>query len=143
MSADFDSTKGASFADRWCAAWSAGSGQGDFDTLEPMYTKDEDVPIFDTIEPLMGFRGYADMKSSIYSGGQLEGLELERSGEVEVKNIAQGGAVILTWPLTITYTLPGKSAKAVPARMTQVLERRDSDWLIVLEHPSTIISLEN
>lgn len=124
-------------ADRFCAAWTSPTGTPDFDTLGAMYAPDPDIVIYDSLAPLDGFRGFAAMRSGIYVG--LASLDVHRTGEVEERSLANGAVVVISYPMRFAYAFDDGRRLDFDARMSEVWELRGDRYVIVHEHPSTVL----
>lgn len=124
-------------ADRFCRAWTTGTGKPDFYVLADMYAPDPDIIIYDSLPPIEGFRGFDDLRSSIYDG--LDRLTVERTGPVEVRSLVGGAAVITAYPMRFAYDFSDGRKHRFDARITEVWERRGDRYVIVHEHPSTVL----
>lgn len=124
-------------ADQFCDAWSTSTGEPDYATLAGMYAPDDDVVIFDSLPPLRGFRGFDDMRGSIYDEG-LVSLKVVRAGPVDVRRLADGNAVVVSYSLDFEYEF-ADGPLSFGGRISQVWERRGERYVIVHEHPSTVI----
>ena len=123
-------------ADRFCEAWTSSIGKPNFDTLGEMYARDEDVIIYDTLPPLNGFRGFDDLRTSIYEG--LASMTTELRGNVTVRALANGEVIVTSYPFHLSYRFDDGRHYEIDARITEVWEKRGERYVIVHEHPSTI-----
>lgn len=123
-------------ADEFCLAWTSEDGRPDFDTLAHFYAPDDDVIIFDALPPLEGFRGFADLRASIYGG--LSRILVTRTGEVMVRPLAGEAVMVTAFPLHFSYVFSNGRSFEIDGRISQVWERRGEAYVIVHEHPSTV-----
>lgn len=126
-------------ADCFCGAWTTEDGQPDYTLLRELYSEDGDVVIYDSLPPLEGFRGFEEMAAEIYAH-DLMALSVERSGAIEKRELGDGSAIVVSYPLSFLYRFKGKPPLEFEARISQVWELQDPGFRIVHEHPSTIIS---
>ncbi len=126
-------------ADRFCRAWSSEVGRPDFDTLSTIYAADADVVIYDTLPPIQGFRGFEQMRRSIYP--ELAYIHVRRTGAIDVKRLADGTVVVTSYPFHLSYGFSNGTGHEIGARISEVWERRTDGYVIVHEHPSTIYTL--
>lgn len=124
-------------ADIFCAAWSTDDGKPNFDVLAEMYAHDADVVIYDSLAPIEGFRGFEDLRSSIYA--DLAQLSVQRTGNVEHRSFADGKIVVTAYPLRFAYDFKDGRAYEFDARISEVWELRNQRYVIVHEHPSTVL----
>ncbi len=124
-------------ADRFCAAWTSEAGKPDFDTLSAMYAPDDDTVIYDSLPPLEGFRGFSDLRASIY--GDLAELKVVRTGDVIARRLAEGAVVVTAYPMRFHYRFANGRTHDFDARISEVWERRGNRYVIVHEHPSTTL----
>ena len=126
-------------ADRFCEAWSSEVGRPDFDTLSKIYAADADVVIYDTLPPIEGFRGFEQMRHSIYP--ELKYIHVRRTGPIDVKRLADGSVVVTSYPFHLSYGFLNGTGHEIEARISEVWERRTGEYVIVHEHPSTVYAL--
>jgi len=127
-------------ADRFCEAWSSGVGRPDFASLAKVYAPDADVVIFDTLPPMQGFRGFEQMRQSIYP--ELTTIQVRRTGPIDVKRLVDGAVVVTSYPFHLSYGFADGTGHEIDARISEVWERRAGVYVIVHEHPSTVYALE-
>ncbi len=125
-------------ADRFCAAWTSDVGKPDFDDLAELYAHDNDTIIYDSLPPIEGFRGFADLNASIY--GDLAELRVQRTGEVIARPLARGEVVVTAYPMRFHYRFADGRTYDFDARISEVWERRGDRYVIVHEHPSTTLN---
>jgi hypothetical protein len=125
-------------ADRFCDAWTTEDGQPDYTLLRELYSEDGDIVIYDSLPPLEGFRGFDQMTAEMYAD-DLVALSVERSGPVEKRELGDGSAVVVSYPLSFVYRFEGEPPLEFEARISQVWELQGPGFRIVHEHPSTII----
>ena len=135
MASDNKMTSWNERADRFCKAWSSEVGHPDFDALSKIYAADADVVIYDTLPPMQGFRGFEQMRQSIYP--ELTSIHVRRTGPIDVKRLADGIVVVTNYPLHLSYRFSDGTGHEIDARISEVWERRDGEYVIVHEHPST------
>lgn len=123
-------------ADRFCAAWSSEVGRPNFDALSEMYAAEPDVVIYDTLPPIQGFRGFKQMRQSIYPG--LKRISVRRTGPVVVKHLVAGSVVVVSYPFHLSYGFADGTGHEIEARISEVWEKRAGRYVIVHEHPSTV-----
>jgi len=123
-------------ADRFCEAWSSGVGRPDFDALSKIYAPDADVVIYDTLPPIQGFRGFEQMRGSIYP--ELASIQVRRTGPIDVKRLADGAVVVTSYPFHLSYGFSDGTGHEIDARISEVWEKRAGAYVIVHEHPSTV-----
>ena len=123
-------------ADRFCEAWSSEVGRPDFDTLSKIYAADADVVIYDTLPPIEGFRGFEQMRQSIYP--ELARIHVHRTGPIAVKRLAGGIVVVTSYPFHLSYGFANGTGHEIDARISEVWEKRAGEYWIVHEHPSTV-----
>lgn len=121
----------------YCEAWTTDSGHPDFERLATFYAMDSDVVIYDSLPPLEGFAGFAEMRS-IYPG--LSRLSVSPNQDLQVKFLAEGQVAVTVFTSWMAYTFEDGNEFEVNARHTDVWEKRNNQWLIVHEHPSTVIT---
>ncbi|AFY97007.1 YybH family protein [Chamaesiphon minutus] len=121
----------------YCEAWTTDSGCPNFDRLETFYAMDSDVVIYDSLPPLEGFTGFAQMRS-IYPG--LLRLTVSPNQDLQVKLLADGQVAVTAFTSHMAYRFEDGNEFKVNARHTDVWEKRNNQWLIVHEHPSTVIN---
>ena len=121
----------------YCEAWTTDNGDPNFDRLAMFYAMDSDVVIYDSLPPLEGFAGFAQMRS-IYPG--LSRLTVSTNQDLQVKLLAEGRVAVTAFTSRMSYTFDDDSNFEVNARHTDVWENRNNQWLIVHEHPSTVIN---
>jgi len=138
MNSDNDMAAWNERADRFCKAWSSEVGRPDFDALSKVYAADADVVIYDTLPPLEGFRGFEQMRKSIYP--ELTHIRVQRTGPVAVKHLAGGTVVVTSYPFHLSYGFSDGTGHEIDARISEVWEKRVGEYVIVHEHPSTIYS---
>jgi ketosteroid isomerase-like protein len=126
-------------ADRFCKAWSSAVGRPDFETLSKLYAPDTDIVIFDTLPPIHGFRGFEQMRQSIYP--DVTGIEVRRTGPIDLKRLANGGVVVTSYPFHLSYSFSDGTGHEIAARISEVWEKRADGYVIVHEHPSTVYVL--
>jgi ketosteroid isomerase-like protein len=126
-------------ADAFCQAWSNNRGSPDYDYLAKLYAPENDVIIYDTLPPLDGFLGFAQLRNKIYPG--LEEIAVERTGDVVAREIAAGQVVIICYPFSLRYAFAGGRKMSIDARISEVWERRNDGYRIVHEHPSTVVDM--
>ena len=126
-------------ADLFCKAWSSEIGRPDFAALSNLYAADADVVIYDTLPPLHGFRGFEQMRQSIYP--ELAAINVYRTGLVEVKRLAGGNVVVTSYPFHLSYAFSDGTGYEIEARISEVWEKRVGGYVIVHEHPSTVYPL--
>lgn len=124
----------------YCKAWTTDSGQPNFEHLATFYAMDSDIVIYDSLPPLEGFAGFAEMRS-IYPG--LSRLYVSPNQDLQVKFLAEGQVAVTAFTSQMSYTFEDGNEFVVNARHTDVWEKRNNQWLIVHEHPSTVINLSN
>lgn len=124
-------------ADRFCAAWTSDTGKPDFNSLSEMYAHDDDVVIYDSLPPLNGFRGFSDLRNSIYD--DLKELTVQRTDHVIVRSLANGAIVITAYPMRFHYRFADGRTYDFDARISEVWEKRGDRFVIVHEHPSTVL----
>lgn len=139
MTSDDDMTSWNERADRFCKAWSSAVGRPDFDTLSRIYATDPDVVILDTLPPIEGFRGFEHMRQSIYP--ELAYIHVRRTGPIDVKRLASDAIVVTCYPFHLSYGFSDGTGHEIDARISEVWERRNGDYVIVHEHPSTVYAL--
>ena len=139
MPSDNDMASWNERADRFCKAWSSEVGRPDFDTLSTIYAVDPDVVIYDTLPPIQGFRGFEQMRQSIYP--QLTYIDVRRTGPIDVKRLADGTVVVTSYPFHLSYGFSNGTGHEIDARISEVWERRTGEYVIVHEHPSTVYAL--
>lgn len=127
-----------SIADLFCRAWSAESDKPDFQTLSTMYAPEPEVVIYDSLPPLNGFRGFADLKSTIYP--DLRRLSVKRISPVEWRSFADDRVVIVAYLLRYEYGFRDGRELRFDGRISQLWERRGDRFVIVHEHPSTVLT---
>ncbi|MFO1393634.1 MAG: nuclear transport factor 2 family protein [Steroidobacteraceae bacterium] len=123
-------------ADRFCRAWSSEVGRPDFDALSELYAADPDVVIHDTLPPIHGFRGFEQMRQSIYPG--LTRILVRRTGPIAVKHMVCGSVVVVSYPFHLSYGFADGTGHEIEARISEVWEKRTGKYVIVHEHPSTV-----
>lgn len=123
-------------ADRFVEAWSSPTGEPDFGALAKLYGQDEDIVIYDSLQPLGGYAGFADMKDAIF--GEVSFIEVTH-GAVTARELAGGAVVVTYYPLHFRYRFADGGSIAFDARISQVWERRGDHYEIIHEHPSTAI----
>ncbi len=123
-------------ADAFCQAWSSNRGSPDYDYLASFYAPDDDVIIYDTLPPIGGFLGFAQLRNEIYPG--LGQIAVERTGDVVARELAAGQVVITCYPLRLRYAFADGRRMSIDARISEVWERRSDGYRIVHEHPSTV-----
>jgi ketosteroid isomerase-like protein len=121
----------------YCEAWTTDSGHTDFDRLATFYAMDSDVVIYDSLPPLEGFAGFAEMRS-IYPG--LSRLSVSPNQDLQVKFLAEDQVAVTVFTSRMRYTFEDGNEFELNARHTDVWEKRNNQWLIVHEHPSTVIN---
>ncbi|MCC5621981.1 DUF4440 domain-containing protein [Nostoc sp. CHAB 5715] len=121
----------------YCEAWTTDSGHPNFERLATFYAMDSDVVIYDSLPPLEGFAGFAEMRS-IYPG--LSQLSVSPNQDLQVKLLAEGRVAVTAFTSRMAYTFEDGNEFEVSARHTDVWEKRNNQWLIVHEHPSTVIN---
>jgi ketosteroid isomerase-like protein len=126
-------------ADRFCQAWSSEVGRPDFGTLSKLYAPDADVVIYDTLPPIQGFRGFEQMRQSIYP--EFTYIHVRRTGPIDVKRLAGGAVVVTSYPFHLGYGFSNGTGHEIEARISEVWEKRNGEYLIVHEHPSTVYVL--
>lgn len=139
MTSDNDMASWNERADRFCKAWSSEVGRPDFDTLSKVYAADADVVIYDTLPPIQGFRGFEQMRQSIYP--ELTYIHVRRTGPIDVKRLADGTVVVTSYPFHLSYGFSSGVGHEIEARISEVWERRTGEYVIVHEHPSTVYAL--
>ena len=139
MTSDNDMASWNERADRFCKAWSSEVGRPDFDTLSKVYAADADVVIYDTLPPIQGFRGFEQMRQSIYP--ELTYIHVRRTGPIDVKRLADGTVVVTSYPFHLSYGFSNGTGHEIEARISEVWERRTGEYVIVHEHPSTVCTL--
>ncbi len=139
MTSDNDMDSWNERADRFCKAWSSEVGRPDFDTLSKLYAADADVVIYDTLPPIHGFCGFAQMRQSIYP--DLTYIDVRRAGPIAVKRLAAGGVVVTSYPFHLSYGFSNGTSHEIEARISEVWEKRAGEYVIVHEHPSTVYTL--
>jgi ketosteroid isomerase-like protein len=128
-------------ADEFCQAWSSDVGRPDYARLADFYAPDPDVVIYDSLAPLAGFRGFEQMREAIYPG--LATIDVQRTGPVEAKGLAEGRVVVTSYPFRLAYGFADGRRYELEARISEVWERRPGGYRIVHEHPSTVHDLEH
>lgn len=123
-------------ADRFCEAWSSDVGRPDFGALSKLYAADADVVIYDTLPPLQGFRGFEQMRQSIYP--DLTYIRVRRTGPIDLKCLAGGTVVVTSYPFHLSYGFSDGTGHEIEARISEVWESRNGEYVIVHEHPSTV-----
>lgn len=122
--------------ENYCEAWTTYDGKPDFDRIGEYYAHDPDVIIYDTLPPLEGFTGFEALRA-IYPN--LERLVVTPNKDVRVRLLAGGTVAITTHTFRLAHTPKGGAKFEVDARQSNVWEKRDGKWLIVHEHPSTVV----
>jgi ketosteroid isomerase-like protein len=122
-------------ADAFCRAWSSEEGHPDYGALSKFYAPDTDVVIYDTLPPLGGFRGFEQMRHTIYPGLAL--IRVRRTGPLTVKSLCEGNVVVTNYQFHLKYGFSDGTGYDIDARISEVWERRDGAYVIVHEHPST------
>ncbi len=126
-------------ADAFCRAWSSEEGRPDYDRLSEFYAPDPDMVIYDTLPPLVGFRGFSEMRRTIYP--ELARLHVARTGPIAVKMLCDGQVAITSYPFHLSYGFRDGTGYEIDARISEVWERREGRYVIVHEHPSTTYDL--
>jgi ketosteroid isomerase-like protein len=123
-------------ADRFCEAWSSEVGRPNFDALSELYAAESDVVIYDTLPPIQGFRGFEQMRQSIYP--DLKRIFVRRTGPIAVKQLVAGRVVVVSYPFHLSYGFANGTGLEIEARISEVWEKRAGRYVIVHEHPSTV-----
>jgi ketosteroid isomerase-like protein len=139
MTSGYDMDTWNERADRFCKAWSSDVGRPDFDTLSKVYAADADVVIYDTLPPIQGFRGFEQMRQSIYPA--LTYIHVRRTGPIDIKCLADCTVVVTCYPFHLSYGFSNGTGHEIEARISEVWERRADEYVIVHEHPSTVYAL--
>ena len=104
--------------------------------MAQLYAPDDDVIIYDALPPLEGFRGFQHVRSELYP--ELARILVERTGNVVVRELADGLVVVTSYPFRLSYNFIDGREVTIDARISEVWERRGERYLIVHEHPSTV-----
>lgn len=92
--------------------------------------------ICDTLPPIHGFRGFEQMRQSIYPG--LARILVRRTGPIAVKHLVAGSVVVVSHPFHLSYGFANGTGHEMEARISEVWEWRAGKYVIVQEHPSTV-----
>ena len=123
-------------ADRFGEAWRSEVGRPNFVALWELYAAEPDVVISDTLPPIQGFRGFEQMRQSIYPG--LKRILVRRTGPIAVKYLVAGSVVVVSYPFHLSYGFANGTGLEIEARISEVWEKRAGRYVIVHEHPSTV-----
>ena len=124
-------------ADRFVEVWSSDTGEPDYDALAKLYGQDDDIVIYDSLPPIQGYRGFPEMKNTIFA--EVAFLRVQRTSEVTTRELAEGAVVVTSYLLQLEYRFADGESAEFPARISQVWERRGDHYEIVHEHPSTVL----
>lgn len=135
-------TEFQSLTNRYYEAWSMQKQPFDIIPAAQFYAKDVDLIFFDVLEPLQGYRGWEafqkNMIDNVYAS--LENFKLTGNDDLYVTR--KGDIAWTTQTFHASGKLKNGKISEFNGRNTDIWERRDGAWLIVHEHGSVALKIE-